>query len=182
MQAAPSFIATEPFTPAAGEKWKKYIEWSGLKQLDEVVSLDGLLCPTLLSDIKHDYWPHIVNENFMLHFFTDFDFLVTQVADIEPKNVLCVFRNPTGPPEAPLSPDFRFLGYDLVDRECSISALTNCGGFPGVFANSELSQVGLLTDFSRAVQVQQNLRSRHPASHHADCDRWAIFRLACPAL
>jgi hypothetical protein len=182
VQAAPWFIATEPFTPAAGEKWEKYIAWSGLKQLDEVVSLDGLLCPTLLRDIKDDYWPHIVNENFMLHFFTDFEFLVTQVTDVEPKNVLCVCRNPTARPDVPLSADFRFLGYDLVDRECSISALTNCGGFPDVFANSELSQVGLLTDFSRAAEVQRNLRSLHPAEHHADCHLWAIFRLACPAL
>jgi len=114
----------------------------------------------------------------MLHFFTDFDFLMTQVADLEPKNVLCVFRNPTAQPEAPLL-DFRFLGYALVDRECSISALTNCGGFPDVFANSELSHVGLLKDFGRAVEVQQNLRALHPAEHHADCHLWAIFRLDC---
>ncbi|HXN48441.1 MAG TPA: hypothetical protein VN893_17465 [Bryobacteraceae bacterium] len=174
----PWFIATEPFTPADGEKWDKYIEWSGLKQLDEVVSLDGLLCPTLLREIKDEYWPHIVNEDFMLQFFVDFDFLMTQVAEIETKNVLCVFRNPTREPEAPSFADLRFLGYDLVDRDCCISALTNCGGFPDVFANSELSRVGLLTDFGRAVEVQHKLRSLHPAEHHADCHLWAVFRLA----
>jgi hypothetical protein len=42
-------------------------------------------------------------------------------------------------PEAPRQGDFRFLGCDLVDRECFISALTSCGGFPDVFGNSELS-------------------------------------------
>jgi len=93
-QVTPWFIATEPFTSMNGHKWEKYIAWSGLKQLDEVVSVDELLCPTLLRD-KDEYWPHIVNEDFMLHFFTDFDFLMAQVAGIEPKNVLCVFRNPT---------------------------------------------------------------------------------------
>lgn len=174
----PWFIATETFTPAKGDYWDKYIEWSGLKQLGEVVSLDTLLCPTLLPNIEEEYWPHIVNENFMLHFFTDFDFLWTKVADIEPKNVLCVFRNPSGLPDAPSFADFRFLGYDLVDGQFSMSALTNCGGFPDVFDNSELSNVGLLADFHRAVQVQQELRSRHPGESHTDCHLWAVFRLA----
>jgi hypothetical protein len=178
VKSAPWYIATEPFTPMAAS-WEKYIEFSGLKQLDEVVSLDGLLCSTLLPDIKDEYWPHIVNESFMLNFFVDFDFLMEQVAGKEPKNVLCVFRNPTAQPEAPVSGDFRFLGYDLVDRECFNSALTNCGGFPDVFANSELSNVGLLNDFSRAVEVQHDLRSLHPTEHHADCHLWAVFRLVC---
>jgi len=177
----PWFIANEPFTPTDRDKWNRYIEWSGLHQLDEVVSLDGLLCPTILPDIKDEYWPHIVNENFMLNFFVNFDSLMTQIAEIETKNVLCVFRNPTRQPEAPSFADFRFLGYDLVDRDCSISALTNCGGFPDVFANSELSRVGLLPDFGRAVEVRQTLRSLHPDDHHADCHLWALFRLAVPA-
>jgi len=116
-------------------------------------------------------------ENFMLHFFTDFEFLMTKVAATEPKNVLCIFRNPTRRPDGPSFADFKFLGYDVVDRESSISALTNCGGFPDVFANSELSNVGLLTDFQRARQVQEKLRSLHPKESHTDCHLWAIFRL-----
>jgi len=176
----PWFIATEPFTHNDGEVWQKYVEGSGLTQLQEVVSLDGLLCPTLLPDIKDEYWPHIVNEDFMLHFFVDFDYLIKQVAELEPKNVLCVFRNPACKPQPPSMADFHFLGYDLVDLECSISALTNCGGFPDVFANSELSRFGLLQHFDRALEVQQALRSKHPAEHHANCNVWAIFRLAAP--
>ena len=172
----PWFIATEPFTPANGA-WEHYIEWSGLTQLVELVSLDGILCPTLLREIKEDYWPYIVNEDLMLHYFVDFDFLMRQVAEIERKNVLCVIRNPTERPAAPLVAPFEFLGYDLVDVEGDVSALTNCGGFPDVFANSELSRVGLLPEFERAVEVQRLLRSVHPEEHHADCHLWAIFRV-----
>jgi hypothetical protein len=174
----PWFIATEPFSPRDGEGWDRYVAGSGLTQFQEVVSLDGLLCPPVLSNIKDEYWSHIVNEDFQLHFFLDFDFLTTQVADIEEKNVLCVFRNPVQQPEAPSFADFRFLGYDLVERETSVSALTNCGGFADVFANSELSEVGLLTEFERALDVQRNLRATYPEEHHANCDVWAIFRLA----
>ena len=55
-----------------GESWDKYIAFSGLTRLTEVVSLDGLLCPSLLPEIKDDYWPHIVNEDFMLQYFVCF--------------------------------------------------------------------------------------------------------------
>lgn len=172
----PWFIATEPFTPDAGEAWSKYIQWSGLTQLEEVVSLDGMLCPTLLPEIRDDYWPHIVNEDFMLGYFLDFDFLIKQVAGIERKNLLCVFRNPGKRPVAPPVARFEFLGYDLVDVQDTASALTNCGGFPDSFANSELSSCGLLPELGRAVEVQRLLRSLHPEEAHADCHVWAIFR------
>ena len=63
----PWFIATEPFTPENGTKWRDYVAWSGIEQLEELVSLDSMLCPTLLPRIKDEYWPYIVNEDFMLH-------------------------------------------------------------------------------------------------------------------
>jgi len=171
----PWFIATEPFAASDGTKWQKYIEWSGLTQLVELLSLDPMLCPPILADVKDEYWPHIVNENFMLAFFLDADFLRQQVANIHYKNLLCVFRNPSEPPIPPDGP-FYFAGYDLVDIEHSVSALTNCGGFPDVFSNSELSTVGLLPDFDRAVEVQKLLRQRYPQEPHAQCHLWAIFR------
>lgn len=180
----PWFIATQPFTPRDSEAWKRYLDFSGLTQLEEVVSLDAILCPPLLREIQDDYWPHIVNENFMLHFFLDFDFLAAQVAGVAGKNMLCVYRNPDAPPSPPsiAGSEFEeFMGYDLVDVESQISALTNCGGFPEVFANSELSPAGLLRDFDRALEVQQRLRVFYPDEPHANCHRWAIFRLLTPA-
>lgn len=150
----PWFIATRPFTPEDGEAWESYVAFSGLVQLEEVVSL-GLLCPTLVREIKNEYWDHIVNEDFMLNFFVDFDSLMAQVRGIAKKNVLCVFRNPPAPPTPPACADFEFLGYDLVGTHGSISPPTNCGGFPDVFANAELSRAGRLHGFDRAVEVQR---------------------------
>jgi hypothetical protein len=57
-----------------------------------------MLCPTLLPEIENDYWTHIVNEDFMLHYFTDRDYLQALVAHIDSKNFLCVYRNPTEHP------------------------------------------------------------------------------------
>ena len=175
----PWFIATKPFTPDDGA-WNDYIRWSGLAQLEEVVSLDGILCPTLLGELRADYWPHIVQEDFMLDFFLDFDFLMKEVAAIGKKNVLCAFRNPMERPEPPPVARFEFLGYDLVDVQGGISALTNCGGFADVFVNTELSRFGLLTELDRAREVQKLLRALHGDEPHANCHVWGILRAVAP--
>ena len=173
----PWYIAAETFTPRRGEAWRNYVAWSGLTQLDEVVSLDSILCPTVLPEIKDDYRPHIVNENFMLPYFVDLEFLIGEIAGIPERNLLCVYRNPPGPPPPCAGPlSFELLGYDLVDVQGGVSALTNCGGFPDVFDNRELSSKGLLTSYDRALVVQSELRRKHPEEHHADCHLWAVFR------
>jgi hypothetical protein len=173
----PWFIATERFDQSnAG--WGKYIAWSKLEQLDEVVSLDGSLCPTVLPDIKTEYWDHIVNEDFMLHFFTDLDYLSKETAAIHRKNLLSVVRNPPSHPSSQIPKGFEFVGYDLVDKDSSVSALTNCGGFPKAFSNGELSEKGLFRTHLRCREVQEALRREYPREHHADCHLWAIFR--CP--
>ena len=136
-----------------------------------------MLCPSLLPDIKAEYWPHIVNEDFMLNFFVDLEFLLGQLTDGVERNLLCVFRNPVSEPSLPAaSLNFEILGYDLVDVQASASALTNCGGFPEVFENSELSAKGLLTSCTRALEVQSELRRRYPEEPHANCHVWAILR------
>jgi len=172
----PWFIATEKFDKSYGG-WPKYIAWSGLEQVDEIISLDASLCPTVLPDIKAEYWDHIVNESFMLHFFTDLDYLRMATVSIHRKNLLCVFRNPPAHPSAAQVPEgFEFIGYDLVDKDSGVSALTNCGGFPKAFANGEPSEKGLLTAHERARAVQEALVREYPSEHHADCHLWAIFR------
>ena len=173
----PWFIATEPFPSGDKQAWEKYIAWSGLGHLDEVVSLDPMLCPTVLPRVKDEYWPYIVNEDFMLNLFVDLEFLLKQIAGIPERNLLCVYRNPKSPPPPYKgSVKFELLGYDLVDVEGGTSALTNCGGFPDVFANNELSSKGLLTSLDRALRVQAELRTKHPEEHHAECHVWAISK------
>ncbi|SIT59764.1 conserved hypothetical protein [Mesorhizobium prunaredense] len=171
------YIANEKFDPVNGTGWTEYILWSGLTQLTEVVTLDGMLCPVALAETKDSYWPHIVNEDYMLDFFVDLDFLLSELADPSDLNVLGVIRRPSVDVRALDWNGFTFLGYDLLDQDVSISALTNCGGFPDVFANTELSDVGLIPDFDRAVEIRDLLRRMHPSEHHADCDLWAMFRL-----
>lgn len=170
----PWFIATERFSPDSGDAWTTFIDWSGLTHLAEVVSLDPMLCPTLLPDVRGDYWPHIVNEDFLLGFFTNLEFLRTQIAGFDDLNLLCVYRSPDREPRPPAG--FDLLGYDLVDVQGSASALTNCGGFPNLFGASELTPMGLLPSLARARDVQQGLRDAYPDEAHGECLVWAICR------
>ncbi|MFN7914705.1 MAG: hypothetical protein U0Q55_05150 [Vicinamibacterales bacterium] len=170
----PWFIATERFSPDSGDAWTTFVDWSGLTHLTEVVSLDPMLCPTLLPDVQPGYWPHIVNEDFALGFFTDLAFLRGEIAGFDDLNLLCVYRNPEREPSPPGG--FELLGYDLMDVQGSASALTNCGGFPDVFEPSELTPLGLLPWLPRARAVQDALRQRYPDEPQADCHVWAICR------
>jgi len=175
-QLVPWFVATEKFDKS-DLGWAKYITWSGLEQLNEVVSLDISLCPTVLPNIKTEYWNRIVNKDFFLYFFTDLEYLRIETASILRKNLLCVFRNPfTHPNAAQVPEEFEFIGYDLVEKESGMSALTNCGGFPKAFSNEELSEKGLLRTYERARTVQDTLVREYPNEHHANCHLWTIFR------
>lgn len=172
----PLYIVTERFDPGRGADWDRYLAWSGLTQLREVVSLDGYLGKPVVEDILPDDWPHIVNEDFMLSYYTDVEYLLARAGTLDNRNLLCLYKNPDALPTPP-DARFRFEGYDLVDVQGGISALTNCGGFPLAFDHSELSAVGLLPALDRARAVRDALQTHYPSHSHANCDVWAIFRL-----
>lgn len=172
------FIATERFDPTDGEKWQKYFDWAKIPALKEIVSLDCLLCPHLVKEFTDEDWDHIVNENFRLDYFYHLDYLLNRVKDKPRRNVLGLFRNPNQHfTEFPTTGDFSFIGYDLIDEQTQISALTNCGGFPDSFSKEELNVFGLITQFNRASVVRNTLAEKHPEEAHAQCELYAIWRL-----
>ncbi len=175
------YIATETFGPSQGESWTDYIAWSGLTQLEELVSLDSMLCPSVLPEILDDHWSHIilvVERDYGKPLFLDLPTLLEAVGEIPDRRILRVAFEPAADPEPdPTGPAFEFLGYDLIDYAMTASPLSNCGGFPDVFANHELSPLGLLTSRARAFAIRDDLRRLHPEEPHADCHVWAISRL-----
>jgi hypothetical protein len=171
------YVAKRPFDAAGGEEWNRYVAWSGLSQLTEVVSLDTVLCPTLPEQLIAADWDHNVHADYLIFFFQSLDYLLNRVAGEGRLNILAVLQNPTNADVAAVSlPGFSFAGFDLVDVHGDISALTNCSGFEGVFRNTELSELGLLSDLRRAQEVQAALRVQYPEEHHAECHVWAIWR------
>jgi hypothetical protein len=178
----PLFVAKRPFDPSVGEAWSRYLAWSGLFQLTEVVSLDGMLCPTVPEELSAEDWNYNVHADYLAFFFRSPEYLRRRVSGAGRLNLLAALQNPTHPDLAAMTvPGFAFAGFDIVDIHGDISALTNCGGFDGVFQNAELSELGLLSDLSRARQVQADLRVQYPNEPHAQCHVWAIWRQRLPA-
>lgn len=172
------YTAVKRFDPACGESWTKYIAWSGLSHLREVISLDGILCPSMFRDLTAEDWQHNVQEDFKTSLFLDLEYVVRRVAEMESVNLLAIMQEPTADQlRQAVDPRLVFRGFDLLDRHGDISALLNCGGFPRAFAGSELSECGLLVDLDHAKRVQQLLRAEYPSEPHADCDLWAIWQL-----
>lgn len=176
---APVFVAKRRFDPSAGKRWARYVAWSGLTQLSELVSLDEILCPTVPEKLIEADWEYNVHADYQTTYFRSLEYLRRRVAGEPNLNVLAMLQNPSaGDVEQLALPGFQFVGFDLLDLHGDVSALTNCGGFDELFGGVKLSDRGLLTDLERAYQVQRGLRALRPGQSHAECRVWAVWRLA----
>jgi len=170
------YIAVERFGPEKGDAWRKYLAWSGLHHLKQVITTDGCLCPHALKELSPEDWKHNIQRDLMIDYFRDLAYLLDRVENMSNLNVLGSVHQPSGFfPHGFIDSRFEFAGYDLVDKGMSISALLNCGGFPESFSNSELNESGLLTTFERAKKVQSDLFINNPEETHADCDIQALW-------
>ena len=172
----PVFVAKRRFDPGSG-RWARYVDWSGLTQLTELVSLDEILCPTVPETLIAADWEYNVHADYETSHFHSLEYLRRRVASEPRLNILGVLRNPSANDLERVALPDGFVGFDLLDIHGDVSALTNCGGFEGVFAGEELSEHGLLTDLERAYQVQRGLGALSPAESHTECHVWAIWRL-----
>jgi hypothetical protein len=171
-----AYTAVTRFGPDRDD-WQKYIDWSGLTKLREVISLDGILCPSVVQELTDEDWQYNVHEDCRTHLFRDPDYLLRKVAGNKRVNVLAVIHEPTANDLTSfVDPYFVFRGFDLVETGGSISALVNCGGLDKAFAIEDLSEYGLLTEHAKALNVQRLLRSEYPDERHAECDLWAIWQ------
>jgi hypothetical protein len=125
------YSAVQRFDPACGDKWTKFIGWCGLTQLREVISLDGILCPSVIviDELTVEDWQHNVPADFQTSLFHDLDYVLNKVAGNESVNILALIQEPTTVELASFDdPRFIFRGFDLVERSGEVSALVNCGG------------------------------------------------------
>ena len=166
--------------PDSTDAWSEYVAWAKLPQLSRVVSLDGILCHSVVkTPLIDEDWNHILLEDFgnsiKAIYFQNLDYLTKRANKEKPFDIVALIREPGSPyPHGFQDDRFDFAGYDLFDG--SVSLLVNCGGFPDCFDNVELNAFGLLPSLNRAREVKQALRTRHPEEHHAaECDVWALW-------
>jgi len=159
--------------------WEKYVEWSRLSQLIELISLDGMLNKRLIEPDRNEEkeWDYIVIDNmYETGFFTTLDYVLKRMMGKEKYNLLAVIINPATDCRLIEIDSFEFIGYDLLDKYYDISALCNCGGFDETFRPEELNRFGLIEDFDRAMEIRENLLANNPEEDHADTNAIAIWR------
>jgi hypothetical protein len=176
------YTATERFDKihdGKGMEWDKYIEWSKLTHLAELVSPGGALNEILVEpDYENaDDWNfiHIVEQQ-ETGFFTSLDFVFKKIKGKDKFNLLTVVIEPDQDCRDVNIDGFEFMGYDLLDQEFSISALTNCGGFDETFLSTDLNEYGLIEDYLKAYDIKKRLLENNPEEHHADTNVIAIWR------
>jgi len=170
----------ERFDATDGETWTKYVEWSKLTHLREVITLDRMLCPSGIEPFAEEDYAHSIPEWRVVGIFDDLKYTRARaggLSDSRRLQVVAVSREPTLAEFDPdLGTEFRFVGFDLNDEQSWTSALTNCGGFERAFAPEDLSPCGLIENARRAYEVRDALRTMFPNDAHAQCTAWAIWR------
>lgn len=173
------YIAVRPFDESRGRGWRAYREWrDDLPLLREVVTLDTMLCPALLDPDRYSDgdWAHCVNEDFLLDFFRDGEWVRKRISRFRRCRLLAVQREPAAPADGIPLPGFRFLGYDILDECAGNSLVTNCGPMPLAFGKADISEVGLVRGFTRAREIRDALRRRYADCWHAaNCEVWAVW-------
>lgn len=177
METTRAFTALKRFDSRGGESWSRYLEFSQLGHLREVISLDAALCPCALAEYSDEDWEHVASGIDQFGFFADFHWASQRFPSTDDTHLLLVEKEPSREvSSADVGADFTFIGYDLIDDTTWISALTNCGGFDLAFSGDELTVQGLLPRFDRARAVQDALRQHYPEEPHADTSLYAVWR------
>lgn len=155
------------------EAWRQYIHFSGLAQIDDLCSLDGILNPSLFTPQTEEDWRNCVNEDYQTDMLTSLEYAQGVARNYPGARILGLVIDPG---EAEMPANARLLGYDILDQWCSVSLLTNCGGFPGLFDNSRINRYGLLDERAEAYAIRDRLRSVHAHDPHAGaCQVIAVF-------
>jgi hypothetical protein len=173
------YKAVERFGPHDGDKWTNYIKWSKLFHLKELISLDGMLCPSIIdADFDKDT-DYLIWEDYTSDQYISLEYLKNKVAEVNPTSyrLLSVVKEPPEICEKVQLNNFDFVGYDLIETEGDVSALTNCGGFDETFSPSDLNKYGLIQTHQEAYKIKEALLKNNPNEHHADCYVWAIWSM-----
>ena len=165
----------KPFGPRSGDEWRKYIEWTQQKSIDRFDSADGMLRENCFEPKTEEDWENCVNENFKLNLLTSRDYALKVKAENPGSEMIGVDIEIDGTYQEKEG----CLGYDVVDRYCYISLITNWGNNESDFRNVTFKNNGLVGDLREALTLRDKLRAEHPMDEHASgCHVWAIYEVS----
>ena len=164
------FTIIGSISPLDGDPWMAYCAWRAM-DFETFESIDGILRPSLLGKLQGEDWNHIVQENFMLRFITDYDYARSKHQEIGAGDLVGVKFS-----DHDLADD-RFLGFDLIDGDCDVSLLTNWGNDIGMI-NRALSPSALVPSLPVIENIQAELLHRCGNDPHVDgCRIVSIYRI-----
>lgn len=169
------YTLRERFTPAHRQDWAQYIAWSGFTHITELVTLDTILCCDRITDLTPADWSHNVQADGRVTWFTDLSYLRDR-GPLRPESdqIIAAVEQPPDyltPPQG-----FTHCGFDILEGIGSISVLTNCGQFPGIFAPADVNRWGLIEKFGEAWAIAQQIRAQFP--HEAHCQSCTVWQVA----
>ncbi len=162
-----------------GQSWEGYLDWSGLRHLTEVISLDGILNQSLVEpdyDDPDDWnFLHVFGHH-QTGLYTSLDYVLKRMKGESNFNLLTVAMEPDQVCNSACIEGFEFIGYDLLDQDFAISPLTNCRGIKESFLPIDLNEKGLIDEYAKAYDIKKRLLENDPDVHHADTNVFAIWR------
>ena len=159
--------------------WSRYIEWTKMTHLSELVTLDGGLSEQL---VKIDYnkakdWDNIhFVEQIQTNLFKTLEYVLKSSIPKDKFNLLTVVIRPTHACNKLEVEDYEFVGYELLDKDFCNSLLTNFGGFDHIFLPTDLNDKGLIDDFSKVYEIKERLLENNPDGHFSDGNVIAVWR------
>jgi hypothetical protein len=173
------YKAVKKFGPYDGKAWTTYTEWTKLSHLTELISLDGILCPSVIDFDYEKDTDYLVWETDGPDGYNSLPYLKEKIAVVNPSRyrVLAVVKEPVDECEKSQLPNFNFVGYDLVETQGYISALTNCGGFDETFLPADLNKYGLIQTYQKAYITKAELLKNNLDEEHAEFYVWAIWTM-----
>ncbi len=168
------FTVRERLTPDMTVRWDSYCNFSGFHNIAELVTLDSIMCPDVIGELRDNDWQHNVHENCRTELFRDPDYLLTrQQLDPRLHQLLAVHEHPDGAESIPGG--FTFCGYDIMDFYFGNSTLTNCGPIPEAFTPREVNRYGLISNLQDALKIRDTMRKLQPDDPHlGKCDVWVV--------
>lgn len=180
MEANIGYRVVQRYSPDTIPDWAKFVRFSGLAHVHEVVGLDSLLCAQLRPERSDEDWKHAVMPEFVDGLYDAPEYALARLGgefSSQSHQLIAVARDPdTAGLRAVELAGFDFLGLELIEEETEISALTNCGGFDGAVAPDALNEFGLVSQLVDAQALLDALRSAFPLEPHANCKVWAVWR------
>ena len=156
------------------DRWNGYRSFSGFDDIAELVTLDSMMCPDVVTELRDEDWQHNVHEDFRTELFRDAGYLLQrQSLDPSLHQLIAACECPDGSEAIP--DGFTFCGYDIMDSYFGNSTLTNCGPIPEAFTPRDVNRYGLVERLHAALTIRDTMRRLQPDDPHlGGCDVWLL--------